>query len=316
MILDDMKKELQMAETIGILTHQNPDGDAIGSALALYMALKAQNKEVELIIPEYAKVFDFLPSINESIREGKQNYDLAIAVDCATQARLADPAKSFESAKKTIQIDHHVVNSMYADFDYVDPVAPACAQILIKVLEYWNIDISREIGTCLLAGIITDTGGFQYEGVSCETFEIVARLLSKGINITNIYKRVFQTMSKTKFEITKLAMNRIQFYEEGKIAFTYILQEDEKNIGAGIGDWEGCVSIGREIEGVEVSIFIREVENGFKASLRSNDYVNVSDICLMFGGGGHNKAAGCQISTGDLEQVRDRLISQTKIYLK
>lgn len=317
MILDDMKEELQKASKIGIVTHENPDGDAIGSALAMYMALKAQNKAVDVIIPEYAKVFEFFPVIQESIRQGKPDYDLVVALDCSNEQRLADPAKSFEKANKTIQIDHHVVNSMYADYDYVDPVAPACSQILIKVLQYWQMDINKEIGTCLLAGIITDTGGFQYEGVSAETFEIVAWLLGKGINISSIYKKVFQTMSKTRFELTKLAMSRIQFYEEGKIAFTYITKDDERNIGTDVGDYEGCVEIGRNIEGVEVSVFLREIDNGgYKVSMRSNEYVNVSDICLMFGGGGHIKAAGCKITTGSLEQIRDKIIAQTKVYLK
>ena len=109
----------------------------------------------------------------------------------------------------------------------------------------------------------------------------------------------------------------MEFYENGKITFTYVTCEDEKKVNAELGDYEGIVEVGRDIEGVEVSIFMREIENGgYKVSLRSNDYVNVSDICLMFGGGGHIKAAGCTITTGTLEQIKEKLIAQTKMYLK
>lgn len=317
MILDEIIEQIKNADKIAIMAHENPDGDAIGSCLGMYMALKNTGKDVDVIIPEYARIFDFMPNITESIREGRKNYDLVISLDCASQKRLADPTKAFENAKTTIAIDHHVVNSMYADYNYVDPVAPACCQILIKVLRYWNLEIDKNIGTCLLAGLITDTGGFAYEGVTSETFEMVAWLLDKGINISSIYKRVFQTKSKTSFELSKIATSRINFYEDGKIAFTYITKEDEEKCGAEIGDYEGCVEIGRDIEGVEVSIFLRETDfGGYKVSMRSNKYVNVSDICLMFGGGGHIKAAGCTINNATIDQIRDKLIAQTKIYLK
>ncbi len=317
MILDDIKKEIEKADKIAIVTHENPDGDAIGGSLSMYMALKNINKNVDVIIPEYARMFNFLPCINEAKKSSDEHYDLVISVDCATEKRLKDNNNCFSNAKVTIQIDHHEANKMFADYNYVDPVSPACCQILIKVLKYWKMDINKEMGICLLAGIITDTGGFKYSGVTSETFEIVAWLLDKGINISSVYRKVLQTISKTKFELNKIATSRITLYENDKIAFTYITMEDEKRVKAELGDYEGCVDIGRDIEDVEVSIFIRELEEGgYKISMRSNDYVNVSDICLMFGGGGHMKAAGCTISSGTIEQIRDKLIDQTKRYLK
>ena len=317
MILDDMIHGIKQANKIAILTHVNPDGDAVGSSLGMYIALKEIGKDVHIIIPEYSRIFKFLPSTDDIKKAGEGEYDLVLALDCATEQRLADNNSVFQNTKIKMQIDHHVSNSMYADYNYVDPVAPACAQILIRVLKYWNINITKEIGTCLLAGLITDTGGFRYEGVTAETFEMVANLLDTGINISNIYKRVFQIKSKSSFELSKIATNRLEFYEDGKIAFTYITLEDEANVGAEVGDYEGCVDIGRDIEGVEVSIFLREIPTGgFKISMRSNEYVNVSDICLMFGGGGHVKAAGCTIATGTLEQIKDRIIMETKAYLK
>ena len=317
MTLDDIKVQIDKAQEIVILTHENPDGDAMGCSLAMYNALKQWNKNVDVIVPEFSRCFNFLPGAEDIIKESKKKYDLAIAVDCSDARRLNGFVKYFENAKVKIEIDHHGVNTMFADYNYVDPVAPACAQILVKVLPYWNIEITKEIGTCLLTGIITDTGGFKYSGVTAETFEFVAWLLQKGVNVSNVYRNVLQTTTKASFELNRIARNRIEFFENDKIAFTYITKEDELKVGAETGDYEGIVDIGRDVEGVEVSIFLREIDKGgYKASLRSNDYVNVSDVCLMFGGGGHIKAAGCTITNGTLEQVRDKIIAQAKLHLK
>ena len=314
MTLDNIKEEIEKANSIVILTHENPDGDAIGSSLAMYNALKSINKEVDVIIPEYSNTFAFLPGAKEIIKETGKVYDLAIAVDAADEKRLNGWYKYFDEARTTISIDHHGSNKMYADLNYVDPVSPACAQILVVVLQFLNISITREIGTCLLTGIITDTGGFKYPGVNVETFEFAAGLLRMGVNVSDIYKRVLQVKTKPNFELSRLVTNRLEFFEDGKIAFTYITKEDEQNVNAQTGDHEGLVEIGRDIEGVEVSIFIRETEKGFRASLRSNDKVNVSDVCIMFNGGGHPRAAGCNIQ-GTLEQAKQKIINQVKMYL-
>lgn len=313
MTLDNISDEIKKANTIAILTHESPDGDAIGSSLAMYLALKQLGKSPDLIIPEIPKTFNCLPGVNEVKQEENnlENYDLVIALDCADLKRLNGSGKIFEEAKTTINIDHHGSNKMFADYNYVDPVSPACAQILIVILNYLNIDITKEIGTCLLTGIITDTGGFQYSGVNSETFEFTSGLLNKGVNVSDVYRKVLQIKSKPHFELRKLVIDRLEFIDDGKITFTYITEEDELKVGAETGDHEGLVEVGRDIENVEVSILLRETEKGFKASLRSNEYVNVSDVCIMFGGGGHPRAAGCLLPYS-LEQAKQKIINEVK----
>lgn len=316
MTLDNIKQEINKANSIILLTHENPDGDAIGSSLAFHLALKEYGKESDVVIPDYPKTYSFLPGAEEIKTEGRQEtYDLAIALDCADIKRLNGFASYFENAKTRIMIDHHSKNTMFGDVNYVNPVAPACSQILITVLGYMGIEINKEIGTCILAGIITDTGGFKYSSVTAETFEFVSELLGKGINVSNIYRRVLEIKTRPNFELTKIAMNRLEFIENGRITFTYITKEDLEKVEAQTGDYEGIVEMGRGIEGVEVSVFLREEDNGFKASLRSNDYVNVADVCLMFGGGGHIKAAGCNLQ-GNVEQVKTKIVNEIKKYLK
>lgn len=317
MTLDNIFEEIKKANSIVILTHENPDGDAIGSGLAMYNALKKMEKDVDIIIPEVPRVYDFLPNREEIQKEGKEKvYDLAIALDTANIKLLNGFAKYFEDAKVKVSIDHHGTNTMFGDYNYINIDSPACAQILITVLEYFGIEIDKEIGTCILTGIITDTGGFQYQNTRPETFEFAANLLKKGINVSDVYKRVMNTKSKANFELRKKAIDRLEFFENGKIAVTYINKKDMQEVDAESGDYEGIVEEGRAIEGVEVSIFLREKdENLYKASLRSNDYVNVSDICLLFGGGGHIHAAGCNMAM-PLEQAKEIIVNETKINLK
>lgn len=310
--LDNILEEIQKANSIVLLTHENPDGDAIGSSLAVYIGLKNINKDVELIIPELPRVYNFLPCANEIKKEGtKEQYDLAIALDCASLKMLNGWSNYFENAKAKVVIDHHSTNTMFGDHNFVNPDSPACAQVLISMFEGFDIEISEEMGTCLLTGIITDTGGFQYSSVTPETFEFAAELLKSGVNVSDIYKRVMETKTRANFELRKRTLDRMEFFEDGKIAFTYITMKDLEETNAEPGDHEGIVNEGRAIEGVEVSIFLRETEKGFKASLRSNEYVNVSDICMVFGGGGHFHAAGCNIDA-PLEQAKERILGQVK----
>ena len=318
MTLDNILEEIKKAETILVLAHENPDGDAIGSCLAMKSALKQLGKNADVIIREFPRVFDFLPG-REDVKTDSdiKEYDLVISLDCADFKRLVGN-EYFEKAKQTIVIDHHGSNKMYGDINFVNPVAPACCQILIGMFQYFGLDIDKELGTCILTGIITDTGGFRHSGITPETFEFTAELLQKGINVSNIYKRVLQTKTKANFEIMKRVMDRMEFFEDGKVSFTYITNKDLDDVNALPGDHEGLVEIGRDVEGVEVSIFVRQREdneNAFKISMRSNDYVNVSDVCLMFGGGGHEKAAGASI-LGDLDSVKQKVLNEVKKVLK
>ena len=219
----------------------------------------------------------------------------------------------FENAKKTVVIDHHGSNTMYGDINFVNPVSPACCEILAGMFEYFDINIDTEIGSCILTGIITDSGGFKYSSVTPETFEFTAELLRKGINVSEIYERVLETRTRANFELLKRSMDRLELLENGKVAFTYITKKDEEEVNAEPGDHEGIVEAGRSIEGVEVSVFIRqrENENTYKISMRSTGNINVSDICYLFGGGGHPKAAGALIQ-GTIEQVKEQVLKEIR----
>jgi len=315
MTLDNICKEIKESKSIIILAHKDPDGDAIGSSLAMYLALKQINLNVDIVMPVYPRIYGFLPGATEIKKEGNSNnYDLAIALDCGDRGRLGDCIEYFDKANKTISIDHHGTNKMFADYNYVNPDSCATAQSLFVVLNFMGINITKEIAECLYAGILTDTGGFKYSSVTEETFEIAKELFSKGINIADISKKMLDTITKPQLLLTKIAIGRLEVLEDGKIAFTYITKNESEEVNAENGDYEGIVNYGRNLEGVEVSVFLRETDDGFKVSLRSNSYVDVSDVALIFGGGGHKKASGCLINT-PLEDAKTALVKEIKRYL-
>ena len=219
MTLDEIFKEIEKAESIVILTHESPDGDAIGSSLAMKLALENIGKKPDVIIPEFPEVFNFLPGTKDVKQESDiAQYDLAISVDCATSKRIAGE-EYFENAKRTIVIDHHGSNNMFGDLNFVNPVSPACCEILAGIFDNYNINIDKQIGSCLLTGIITDTGGFKYPATTAETFEFTADLLRKGVNVSDIYKRVLQTVTRATFELSKRVFDRMEIIKDGKITY-------------------------------------------------------------------------------------------------
>ena len=310
--LDKLIDLINNNHKFAIFTHETPDGDAIGSSLALYMGLKSLKKEVDIITDEYPASFNFLKERDKIISKGKKDYDVCIALDCATEKRLYDPTNAFHKSKHTASIDHHASNTFYANCNYVEDKSPATCKTLVKILKRLNINLTKEIGEALIMGIITDSGGFRYDTVDDETFEIAAQILDLGVNISKIYTETFDLQTKSQFALTQIATSRLKFVNNDKIAITYITLDDIKKTNAKIGDHEGIVNVGRKVEGVLVSIFLRESEkNTYKVSLRSNtDAVNVSEIAEAFEGGGHSKAAGCVINN-TLEKAIKALIKET-----
>jgi phosphoesterase RecJ-like protein len=313
MIFDEMKQKIDRAETIAVLTHENPDGDAIGSGLAVYWALKNMGKKVDFIVPVLPNTFKKLPGADEIKEEGSvENYDLAIAVDAATIERLSTWGKYLQDAKESFVIDHHESHINYCDIDYVEPVSPATCETLVAIFKAWNVEFTKEVASALLCGLITDTGGFQYQTVTKYTFDCAGEMVEAGADLTNIYRQVFETKSRAAMELQKRALDRMEYLEDGKVCYTYTSLKDEEETEADPGDYEGIVSIGRSVEGVEVSVYIREIGDDFyKISTRSNEYVNVSEVCSTFGGGGHIRAAGAKVNE-KLEDIKEKILAEIR----
>ena len=310
-MFEEIKGKIEEANSIAVIAHENPDGDAVGSVIAMYLALKNIGKDVEAIMPEAPQAFKYLKGYNDLVKEStREKYDLVICLDCATKERLADRQGYFEKAEHTVSIDHHGTNENYAEVNFVKAEEPSCTQILASIFEGLGYEITNDIGEAIITGIITDTGGFQYSSTNKRTFEIAGNLLEKGVDVTKVYKEAYDTKTKKAFELQKRAIDRLEFFADGKIAFTYITNQDDEELQYDPGDHEGIVDIGRKIEGVETSIFFREDGEFLKISLRSNYYMNVSDILVPYGGGGHFHAAGAKIANANFETLKQEIINK------
>lgn len=305
-----IKKMIDDSNSILLLTHESPDGDAIGSVLSFYHYLSSINKCVDMIILERPKVFDFLPSIDKVVDTSEREYDLGIVLDCATKERIGQKDDMLRKCKKSICIDHHISNTNYCDLNLIEGNISSCCQVVYFLFKEWKVNMSNAIGESLITGVLTDTNGFGNNNVNSDTFNMAANLHSLGIDIHNIYQNVLLKKTKSQYELMKIAMDRLEFYCDGKIAFTYVLESDFDKVGAILGEHEGIVDIGRNIDGVEVSIFIRE-NDGFTISLRSTGVVDVSKIALTFGGGGHKMASGGKI-IGTFDDTKKKIIDETK----
>lgn len=309
-----MKKKINElineSNSILLLTHETPDGDAIGSVLSFYHFLISINKDVDMVIIDIPKIYNFLPGINNVVDTVDREYDLGIVVDCASRDRIGQKDDLFSKCKETICVDHHVSNTNYCDINYVEGHISSCCQVIYSLFKDLDVKFTNEIGVSLISGIITDTNGFGNNNVDKDTFAVVSEIIDLGVNVHEIYKRLLWTKSMSQYNLMKIGMDRLEFFCDGKIAFTYILKDDFNKVGASLGEHEGIVDIGRNIDGVEISIFIRE-ENGWTISLRSSGKYPVNEIAYKFNGGGHFMASGAK-TDGNLEDVKSRLIDESK----
>lgn len=282
------------AHSIAILTHTSLDGDALGSSLGLALALDYIGKEVLVFLGEpIPRSLDFLPGQNLISSDCGKAFDLAISLDNSDMKRLGDRADIYNNARKKINIDHHTTNCMEADGLWIDQKASATGEMVYKLIKAMDIPISNDIAICLYTAIITDTGSFRYSNTTPDSHIISAELIKCGIPFASIAKKVLDIVSHSKMSLLKKTIQNLTLYSEGKVAVSWLLYDDIYPLNAQSDDYEGLVNVGINLEGVEVSLFIREEEPGrFKGSLRANDYVDVAKIAGKFSGGGHKRAAG------------------------
>ena len=305
--MNDILDVINESNSILLLAHENPDGDAIGSLMSLFGLLKDMGKHVECVIPEIPETFFFLNRIDESIKVSDKEYDLAIVVDTANIERIGQTNDELSRCKKIIVIDHHASNGYFGNINHVEEDISSCCQIIYYMLKQNKIDISNSVGEALATGMLTDTAGFRNDNVDKNTFLMAADLINLGVDLHKIYYLVLSKKSMAQYLLMKMTLDRLEMFCDGKIAFSYVSEEDMANVGAKLGDHEGLVDIGRNIGGVEVSIFMRECDDIYRISLRSNGLINVNEVAKKFNGGGHKMAAGIKAS-GKFSEIKESLI--------
>nr|MCR5785315.1 bifunctional oligoribonuclease/PAP phosphatase NrnA [Eubacterium sp.] len=308
--IDDILKGIKSVAMSG---HIRPDGDAIGSSLAVYNYIKDNYPDIkaDIYLDEVPDVYAFLPGTDEikTVRPDGVKYDLFIALDCGDLGRLGDSAKYFESADKTLCVDHHMSNKSFADVNYIFPDASSACQLVYKLLD--ETKVTKEIAECLYTGMVTDSGIFQYSSTTSETMNIAGKLMDTGIDFNDIVDKVWNLKTYAQNRVLGKCLNDSRLYLDGALIISYITKDEMKEYGVNHQDFEGISSQLRNTAGVKVAAFLSENDDGsFKISLRSNG-ANVAAIAENYGGGGHMRAAGAT-AEGRIEDIIEELIKNTE----
>lgn len=288
--------ELKEQNEIIILTHANPDGDTLGCGYALMSALRDQGKRVMLLnkdrIPDK---FGFMVLDNDEV---DRNTAYVVAVDVADKKLFGEELKNEFGDRTSLCIDHHPSNKLYADMTVLDGESAAASEIIYEFIKAMGAEITPHIASCLYTGISTDTGCFKYSNVTAKTHRIAAELIEKGVDHSRINEIMFDTKSINNLMLEKMCLETLEIFADGKVASVCVTQEMLKKSGTDKSAIDAIKPITRQIEGVEIGLTFKEDETGaIGVSVRTGENYNASDICAVFGGGGHARAAGCQLNT-------------------
>ncbi len=312
--LDQIGRVLRENERFAVLSHVRPDGDALGSQLALALSLQRLGKKVRVWNEDgMLEKYSFLPrgDLLTKPPHTAEDVDAAIALDTAIQNRLGTAFTAVRSAKIWINIDHHLSNPGYGDLVHVDPTAPATGQIIFDLIKSQGFPFDREIAENLYAAISTDTGSFQYPKTSARTFEVAAELVCTGIDVGQLSQQLYENYPRRRVELLRELLRTMRFERDGRVASFSLSLQTAAELQVLPEDNEGLIDHLRAIRGVIVAVFFEELADGkVRVSMRSkSDAVDVCAICQKFGGGGHTLAAGARVR-GTLAEVERNVLEE------
>ncbi|MGD9677162.1 MAG: bifunctional oligoribonuclease/PAP phosphatase NrnA [Vulcanibacillus sp.] len=295
-----------------IVSHVHPDGDTISSSLAIAYILNIMGKSYQLInqdkIPDKYNFLDMSYKF-EVISSIEKKYTNLITLDIAEINRAGNINELLNKKVRILNIDHHFTNDNFGEINIVMPSAAATTEVIYYLINKMGIQFDKNLATYIYTGLLTDTGGFRYSNTNSNVMRIAAEMLEYDISPASIAEITLETITKNYLEILKKALSNLEIVEGLSIAWTTLTYSDLANLEE---ETEGIVSYARNIEGVEVGIFFRETSpNEYKVSLRSRNFINVGTIAQVFGGGGHNRAAGFSYS-GLLDSIKSELLAEIK----
>ena len=306
-----LEEKLRGIHSVGISGHIRPDGDCVGSTMAVYNYIVTYHPEIEvdIYLETIPNVFHFLKNTDKiQATSADKQYDLFIVLDCGDKERLGTNVKYYDLAEHTLCIDHHASNQAFAEENYIIPDASSTCELVYNMMDVDKI--TKEIAECLYTGIVHDTGVFQYSCTSAKTMNVVGVLMEKGINYPKIVDDTFYTKTYDQNRILGYALLNSRLYLDGKVILTYLTKQDMQEFHCTPKELDGIVNQLRVTKDTIVAVFLYESEDGsFKASFRVNGEFNVAEIALVFGGGGHVKAAGCNIF-GEIDEVISRILAE------
>ncbi len=319
--MEQIANHLKKSRALLLVTHTNPDGDAIGSLLSLGLALTELGKRVTLYsqspIPAVYKFLPFVTRIKRTIKPAA-DYDTVVVLDCGDLERIGEAASIAGQLPVMINIDHHITNTGFGDFQLVDTSACATSEIIYRIINELNVRVDENMAPAIYTGILTDTGSFRTSNTNLAAFTICEEMIKIGVDPYQVAQHVYGTYSLGRIMLLNRALDSIEISRNGKMSIMTLTQEMLTQTNTQPEDADGLINYARRIEDVKVAALIFEQENSreddrtinrFHVSLRSDDNVDVASIAASFGGGGHFNASGFNIDTGlpDVKKTLFRL---------
>lgn len=314
-MIDRIIDQLKKSQTALVVSHANPDGDAIGALLATGLALKALHKTVYMYnqsrIPT---VYRFLPSVRLIQQEVEpiEKFDTIVVLDCGSIDRVGLITPQIKKARMVINIDHHVTNTRFGTYYLIDPDACATAEIIYRIIKKLNVPFSCSMATAIYTGILTDTGSFRFSSTNQQAFAICAEMIEHGANPYEVAQHVYGHYSLGRIKLLNLALDSLEISPNGKMSVMSLTQDMLDITRTQTEDIDGIINYARRIEDVKVAALIHEVagygreRRQYHVSLRSDGEVNVALIAANFGGGGHANAAGFSVEAS-LPDLKNKL---------
>jgi phosphoesterase RecJ-like protein len=321
--MDHLIRRLNDSRNVLITTHASPDGDAIGSLLAMNLALQGNHKRITLYnespIPA---VYRFLPRVHcvGSRLISADEFDTAVVLDCGDLQRIGEASATISRIPEIINIDHHITNTRFGTCQLIDEQACACTEILFHLFERMQVPFTRELATCIYTGILTDTGSFRFSNTNRTTFHICENMVACGVDPFQVAQHVYGTYSLGRIKLLNLALDSIEISDDGKVSLMALTRAMMNETGTQPEDADGMINYARRIQDVRIAVLIQEQSNDnsersplrpYHVSLRSDGSVDVAAIAAMFGGGGHQSAAGFSIES-TLPEIKAHILRLTE----
>ena len=309
MTITEIATELKKVESALIFSHNRPDGDTVGSATALRLALKKLGVKADIVcngdIPDKLKYLTETEFYQKTPNKNEK-YSACISVDCANEFMFAELFTYYQKHPLTFNIDHHVSNGRYAKFNYVEEASSTC-EIIYSLILALGVQIDKDIADCLLTGIVTDTGAFCHSNVTENTLRVASVLKGYDADLHEIIKLNFKNQTKQRSDLYASVISKMRYRLDGRVGIIVITRSDIESAGAVDNMTEGFIDYPLTVDSVEVAISLLETgKNRYKISLRSKGKVNVNEIASIYGGGGHVLASGAVLN-GYLEDIIDKL---------
>ncbi len=308
MTINDLASLLKQSKKIGITYHTSPDGDSLGSSLALMQGLRKLGKEAYILSKDLlSEIYSFLPFKDEVISASdspSKDIDCVIVLDCGNFERVSANLDLSCKTYTLINIDHHLSNNLYGDINFVDTSASSVGEIIFRILEALDIKIDSDMAICLYTSIISDTGGFKHSNTTGTTHNIAGELIKTGFDFSKLHRMLFQNKKIKRLKLHGKIIENMNVIHNELICIMKLTRKMLEDIGIEASDTSDIISLGIDIDTVEVAALIKEADEGVKISLRSKSSVDVRKIAETFGGGGHMRASGLWINKNIEEAER------------